>query len=76
METLNRLSSMIAPISSFAASPALAGLMTGRSLTALRMSGDAELKPWDVKQEGGQMDSGWGTGEETLIVTIDDRVLD
>jgi hypothetical protein len=29
----------------------------------LRMGASGEYKPWDVKQEGGQMDSGWGTGE-------------
>ena len=51
---------MIGSISTFA-TPALAGF-AARGLTAMRMS-DAELKPWDVKQEGGQMDSGWGTGE-------------
>ena len=49
---------MIAPVSSFA--PALAGLAGG--LTSLRMGG-GEYKPWDVKQEGGQMDAGWGTGK-------------
>jgi hypothetical protein len=50
---------MIAPISSFA-TPALSGF-AARGLTAMRMA--EELRPWDVKQEGGQMDSGWGTGE-------------
>ena len=54
---------MIAPISSFAASPALGAL---RGLTSMRMAG-GEYKPWDVKQEGGQMDSGWGTGEDAHI---------
>ena len=48
---------MIAPLSSF--TPALSS-MAGVSL---RMSASGEYKPWDVKQEGGQMDSGWGTGE-------------
>ena len=51
---------MIAPITS---TPALSGLFAGRSLTALRMGGAAGYKPWDVKQEGGQMDSGWGAGK-------------
>ncbi len=51
---------MIAPISSFA-TPALSGI-AARGFTAMRMGG-GEYKPWDVKQEGGQMDSGWGTGE-------------
>jgi hypothetical protein len=50
---------MIAPIASFA-TPALSGF-AARGLTAMRMA--EELRPWDVKQEGGQMDSGWGTGE-------------
>jgi hypothetical protein len=31
----------------------------------MRMGG-GEYKPWDVKQEGGKMDSGWGTGEISL----------
>ena len=49
---------MIAPLSSF--TPALSG-MAGVSL---RMGGTSDgYKPWDVKQEGGQMESGWGTGE-------------
>ena len=52
---------MISPVSSFA-TPALSGMFAARASTALRMGGDAEYKPWDVKQEGGQMDSGWGTG--------------
>ena len=51
---------MIAPISSFA-TPTLSGF-AARGFTAMRMAG-GEYKPWDVKQEGGQMDSGWGTGE-------------
>ena len=51
---------MIAPISSFA-TPALSGI-AARGFTAMQMAG-GEYKPWDVKQEGGQMDSGWGTGE-------------
>ena len=57
---------MIAPLSSFAASPALASL---RGLTSMRMGG-GEYKPWDVKQEGGQMDSGWGTGNSTFLVLL------
>ncbi len=55
---------MIAPISSFA-TPALSGI-AARGFTAMRM-GNAEYKPWDVKQEGGQMDSGWGTGEISIF---------
>jgi hypothetical protein len=62
---------MIAPLSSF--SPALSGMAAG-SLTAMngvridrfttpRTPKAGDYKPWDVKQEGGQMDSGWGTGE-------------
>jgi hypothetical protein len=58
---------MIGSISSFA-TPALSGF-AARGLTAMRM-GDAELKPWDVKQEGGQMESGWGTGEHCIVVTV------
>ena len=52
---------MIAPISSFA--PALSAV-SARGLTSLSMSaGAGGYKPWDVKQEGGQMDSVWGGGE-------------
>jgi hypothetical protein len=58
---------MIASAASF--TPALAGL-AGRSLTSLRMGGAGEYKPWDVKQEGGQMDAGWGTGKFTLKMKI------
>ncbi len=54
---------MIAPASSF--TPALAGLAAGRGLTSLRMGGAGDYKPWDVKQEGGQMDAGWGTGKHS-----------
>ncbi len=57
---------MIAPISSFA-TPALSGI-AARGFTAMRMGG-GEYKPWDVKQEGGQMDSGWGTGERLPLET-------
>ncbi len=52
---------MIGSIASFA-TPALAGF-AARGLTAMRM---ADERPWDVKQEGGQMDSGWGTGERRV----------
>ncbi len=63
---------MISPLSSF--TPALSGMAAG-SLTALngvridrfstpRTPKPGDYKPWDVKQEGGQMDSGWGTGEK------------
>ncbi len=58
---------MIAPISSFA-TPALSGI-AARGFTAMRMGG-GEYKPWDVKQEGGQMDSGWGTGEHLLHIEL------
>ena len=51
---------MIAPTSSFASS---LSAISARGLTSLSMSaGAGEYKPWDVKQEGGQMDSGWGGG--------------
>ena len=30
-------------------------------------AGGVAIKPWDVKQEGGQRDSGWGTGENAEI---------
>ena len=63
-------STMIAPLSSF--SPALSGIAGARGLTTLRMS-EAELRPWDVKQEGGQMESGWGTGEDPS--SIDSNLL-
>lgn len=51
-------------IASFA-SPALSGaVIAARGATSLQMSAAAGgYKPWDVKQEGGQMDSGWGSGE-------------
>jgi hypothetical protein len=52
---------MIAPLSSF--TPALSS-MAGVSL---RMSASGEYKQWDVKQEGGQMDPGWGTGEFSIL---------
>jgi hypothetical protein len=54
-------------IASFA-SPALSGAMlAARGATSLQMSGSGGYKPWDVKQEGGQMDSGWGSGEEQFF---------
>jgi hypothetical protein len=39
--------------------------------TSLQMggSGGVEIKPWDVKQEGGQRDSGWGTGESHCFLS-------
>ena len=52
---------MIAPSSATFAATSLTGL-TGRGLTSLSMA-SAGYKPWDVKQEGGQMESGWGNGE-------------
>ena len=75
----NPLCKMIAPLSSF--TPALSGL-SASSLTALngvridrfstpRTPKPGDYKPWDVKQEGGQMDSGWGTGEKLkLFVSV------
>jgi hypothetical protein len=54
-------------IASFA-SPALSGAMlAARGATSLQMSGSGGYKPWDVKQEGGQMDSGWGSGEKQFL---------
>ena len=56
---------MIAPLSSF---PALSAVSAARGLTSLRMGAGADgYKPWDVKQEGGQMDSGWGSGKNCCI---------
>ena len=37
-------------------------MAAARGLTTLRMGAAADgYKPWDVKQEGGQMESGWGS---------------
>lgn len=42
-----------------AVSSSAAVISAGRS----SVSAGSSYKPWDVKQEGGQRDSGWGTGE-------------
>ena len=53
---------------STAAQSAVAGsVAAAHGRTSLQMGGNPSVvKPWDVKQEGGQMDSGWGTGKFLL----------
>ena len=45
-----------------AAASSAAAVSVGRS-ASLSNTYSASYKPWDVKQEGGQRDSGWGTGK-------------
>ena len=76
--TEKKTSAMISSPSMF--TPALSGMAAG-SLTAMngiridrfstpRTPKPGDYKPWDVKQEGGQMDSGWGSGEFVSIFLI------
>ena len=56
-------------IASFTASPVLSGsFLAARGATSLQMAAGADgYKPWDVKQEGGQLDSGWGSGKKSFL---------
>jgi hypothetical protein len=49
-----------------AAASSASVIAAGRS----SVSHGSEYKPWDVKQEGGQRDSGWGTGENEFLAAI------
>ena len=57
-------------IASFTASPVLSGsFLAARGATSLQMAAGADgYKPWDVKQEGGQLDSGWGSGKKSFLI--------
>ena len=60
--------SRMLPLSFYStAQSALSGAVAAsHARTSVQMggAGAAGIKPWDVKQEGGQRDSGWGTGEK------------